>query len=241
MTDYLTLERIYPDEVDTADRREREALAIHVERYRFAAEHLSGARVLDMACGAGYGTALLAEASEAGRHVVGVDIDEEAVGYARKRYARPGIEFVSSNAMTFRAGARFDTIVSLETIEHLPEPQGFLECLLGLLAPGGSIIASVPTTPSVDANPNHLHDFTERSFSRMFEKRGFRRGPVYRQTQAYSPGAVAMKHGGRRLQNVRPNLPAYYLANPDALAKRIWSTLRYGFSNRYLTAVWRRR
>jgi 2-polyprenyl-3-methyl-5-hydroxy-6-metoxy-1,4-benzoquinol methylase len=250
MTDFQTLERIYPEQVDTTDRLERESLELHLERYRFAAAQLRGARVLDIACGAGYGTALLAEASPRGlsgdtanppaRQFVGVDIDADAIAYARKQYERPDVQYVATDAMTFRSDAPFDTVVSLETIEHLPDPEGFLDNLLGLVTPGATIIASVPTTPSVDANPNHVHDFTERSFARMFEARGFTRGPVFRQVQPFSPRGVAKSHGHGRLHNVRPNLPRYYLTHPAAVAKRVWSTLRFGFTNRYLTAIWRR-
>jgi SAM-dependent methyltransferase len=250
MTDFQTLERIYPEEVDTTDRLERESLELHFERYRFAAAHVLGARILDMACGAGYGTAILAEASQPARRFVGVDIDADAIAYAREHYERPDVAYVASNAMTFRSDAPFDTVVSLETIEHLPDPHGFLDNLLGLVTTDATIIASVPTTPSVDANPNHVHDFTERSFARMFEARGFTRGPILRQVQPFSPPVpwgtppnprgVAKSHGHGRLHNVRPNLPRYYLTHPAAVAKRVWSTLRFGFTNRYLTAVWRR-
>jgi SAM-dependent methyltransferase len=250
MTDFQTLERIYPEQVDTTDRHERAALELHVERYRFAAAQLQGARVLDIACGAGYGTAILAEASKPGRDFVGVDIDADAIAYARKQYERPDVQYVATDAMAFRSDAPFDTVVSLETIEHLPDPPGFLDNLLRLVTRDATIIASVPTTPSVDANPNHLHDFTEGSFARMFETRGFTRGPIFRQVQPFSPPVpwrtppnprgVAKNHGHGRLHNVRSNLPAYYLTHPAAVAKRLWSTLRFGFTNRYLTAVWRR-
>ncbi len=40
------------------------------------------------------------------------------------------------------------------------------------------------------------------------------------------------------MADLRSNLPGYYLRNPGALLRRIGSTLRFGFSNRYITIVW---
>ena len=62
-----TIERIYPKDLDPHSSDDQNTLRIHMERYEFAAQHLSGACVLDMACGCGYGTALLAERHRAPR------------------------------------------------------------------------------------------------------------------------------------------------------------------------------
>ena len=133
-----------------------------------------------------------------------------------------------------------DTIVSLETIEHLEsDPGDFITHLGGLLRPGGILVASVPTTPSVDVNPHHHHDFTDRSFRRMFEERGFVAVETFPQVQPVDVFAVA---SGKetRLADVRPNLLGYYLTNPGALARRIGATLRTGFANHYVTIAWER-
>ena len=63
----------------------------HWHRYLFATQFVAGKRVLDIACGEGYGSSLLAERAE---HVTGVDIDPEVVRRAASRYARPNLTFL---------------------------------------------------------------------------------------------------------------------------------------------------
>src|SRR4051794_1671154 len=72
-------ERIVPDETSSG------VLALHLARYRFAARWCDGRDVLDLGCGVGYGTAALADTS---RSVVGGDVDDNAIAYARGRYTR---------------------------------------------------------------------------------------------------------------------------------------------------------
>jgi SAM-dependent methyltransferase len=136
--------------------------------------------------------------------------------------------------MAFRDPEGFDTIVSIETIEHLPDPEGFLARLVGLLRPGGVLVASVPVTPSVDANPHHLHDFSERSFRRLLAPHGLGERDSLVQDQPY-PLVAILARREPRLREVRRGLPAWYAAHPGSLARRIASTLRHGFKNRYLT------
>jgi SAM-dependent methyltransferase len=171
-------------------------------------------------------------------HAVGVDLGPAAVDYARRRYAVDGIEYRTGDAHEFRDEQRFETIVSLETIEHLPDPERFLDnALEHVVAPGGRMICSVPVTPSVDANPHHLHDFTEASFRRMFRRRGLRELACLRQIQPFRLSSVVGNSEGRA-RDVRRNLPAYYWAHPMSFVSRVLSTLRYGLQNRYLTIAW---
>jgi hypothetical protein len=110
---------------------------------------------------------------------------------------------------------------------------------VSLLRPGGTLIASVPVTPSVDANPYHLHDFTERSFRRLFEPHDLIEIDSFHQVQPYALGAV-LARSEPRMQDMRRSLPAYYLAHPGALARRVWSLATDGLKNRYLTIAWQR-
>lgn len=232
-----SLERLVPDELIVEESTGGETLRLHVERYEFAAREACKGRVLDMACGAGYGTRILADAPGV-TSVVGVDISEEAVRYATRRYAGPETRFISSDAMQFSDPEPFDTIVSLETIEHLDgDPQDFVQHLRTLLHRDGVLIASAPTTPSVDVNPNHSHDFTPHSFRKLFQDCGFREIECFRQVQAVSVAAVLRKNE-KRMSGVRKNLVAYYATHPAALARRIAVTLRHGFNNHYSTIVW---
>jgi hypothetical protein len=99
------------------------------------------------------------------------------------------------------------------------------------------LIASVPTTPSVDVNPHHRHDFSEGSFRRLFAHHGLREIDCLRQAQRVSLRAL-LDRRERRLADVRPALARYYAAHPGALWRRAWSTARHGFTNRYLTVAW---
>ncbi|MCH8082649.1 MAG: class I SAM-dependent methyltransferase [Myxococcales bacterium] len=236
--DTTSLERLVPDELRSGDVTGEEALRISLERYRFAAQHVRPGRLLDLACGVGYGTRFLTDRAEQLTTALGVDLSESAVAYATERYANERTGFLSCDAMQFEDAECFDTIVSIETIEHLPDPEGFVEHLIGLLRPGGHLIGSVPITPSVDANPHHLHDFTDRSFRRLVGRHGLEVLDSLVQHQSFGLRAV-LTRSEARLESMRRNLPAWYLRHPGALLRRVVSTLRHGFVNRYLTIAWR--
>jgi SAM-dependent methyltransferase len=231
-----TIERLIPDEIAKGTTGE-EALRLHLDRYEFAARCVRGRRALDIACGSGYGTRLLADRCASVESFVGVDQSRETIAYATERYGNPRIRFVADDAMTFDDGLGFDTIVSLETIEHLPDPRAFIGHIVTLLRPGGVLVASVPTTPSVDANPHHLHDFTARSFRRLFFRHGLKERDRLTQIQRFGPWAV-LSRSETRMRDMRPDLAAYYLRHPGSFARRICATMRYGFTNRYLTVAW---
>lgn len=232
-----SLERIVPDELRAGEKTGEETLRLSVERYAFAARVLSPGRVLDMACGVGYGTRLMTDRIP-GLEATGVDLSAAAIAYADRRYGNERTRFVAADAMTFDRGAPWDAIVSIETIEHLPEPQRFVDRLVPMLAPGGLLIGSVPVTPSVDGNPHHLHDFSERSFRGLFTRHGLVAGEELRQDQPFAPISV-LRRDEARMKDVRPDLLGYYASHPDALLRRIWSTLRHGFKSKYLTVAWR--
>jgi len=237
-----TLERIVPDHVPDADEAGRASLALHYERYAFASEHARPGRALDLACGVGYGTRMLADARSDVTSLTGVDLSPGAVEYASGHYACERVRYVQSDGMAFapEEGAGFDTIVSLETIEHLPEPQAFFDRLCSLLASGGVLVASVPTTPSVDLNPHHLHDFTLASFCAMGARNGLEE--VARHTQIQRVGFLELLRPDHRFrrESLRPNLVGYYARHPVALLGRIATTLRYGLANHYTTIAWTR-
>lgn len=230
------LERIIPDELACDGGYGREVLEVHLERYRFAARWASGARILDIACGVGYGTEILRAAGA--REVVAVDRDDGALTYARARYAAPTVTFRESEAETFTDSELFDLIVSLETVEHVREPVRFLALLAGYLRPGGHLIASVPTSPSTDINPYHLHDFTEPRFRSLLTRLGLEIVDQLSQTQSI-PLANLLKIS-RGVRPVRPRLPSFYARSPRLLWRRIAWTVRHGLSNRYLVLVARR-
>lgn len=137
----------------------------HLYRYELAAQWVRpGDRVLDAACGLGYGSHLLASLTQASR-VIGVDLSASAVEYGTAMFAsgdgrvsfRPG----DAQDLSWLPDHSFDLVVSFETLEHLPEPGAFLAEIKRVLRPGGRIITSVPNRwddgTGHDPSPYHFH------------------------------------------------------------------------------------
>ena len=231
------LERLIPDYVQSGDTTGQETLTLHVARYEFAAKHVLPGRLLDIACGVGYGTRLIANRRRE-LTAVGVDCSEAAIAYASERYGDQRVRVLVGDANRFEDPEGFDSIVSLETIEHLPQPESFIAHVVSQLRPGGVFVASVPTTPSVDANPHHLNDFTKGSFRRMVAAHGLQERACFRQVQPFRVLPLLTRTEARA-KEIRRNLPLYYLRNPGSMARRVASTLRFGFANHYITIAWR--
>ena len=233
-----TLERLIPAELDPCDVTGAETYRLHLERYEFAATFVKTGRVLDCACGVGYGSERLARAGDGSHSVTGVDIDPAAIEYARSNYRSERIDFLCADGTRFDSEP-FDLIVSFETIEHVPDPDALIDNFARLLKADGILVASVPVTPSVDVNPYHLHDFTQASFRRMFDERGFTEMGSFLQRQPYQPLKI-MTGKEIRLEDMRQNLVGYYASHPFAALKRAYSTVVDGFCNKYLACAWRR-
>src|SRR5262245_20709815 len=231
-----TIERLIPDEVAENDTTGQKTLELHLARYRFAARHLRPGRLLDAACGVGYGTRLLADESDGITEALGIDISLETIQYAEKRFGASKVRFQQHDAMTFNDPSGFDSITSIETVEHVIDPAALIRHLAGLLLPQGVLIASVPTTLSTDVNPYHLHDFTEGSFRKMVGTHGLIEIATFRQIQPYSVLKM-LRLVELRMDDMRKNLAKYYANHPRMFVKRLWTTLRYGFTNRYVTIV----
>jgi hypothetical protein len=92
----------------------------------------------------------------------------------------------------------------------------------------------------MDANPYHLHDFTERSFRGMFERHNLKEIACLRQVQSFKVMSLLTGKEARG-KDIRRNLPVYYLSHPGSLMRRIFSTFRYGFANHYVTIAWQAR
>jgi SAM-dependent methyltransferase len=131
----------------------------HLVVYRWIASRCAGLRVVDMACGEGYGAAVLAERAA---DVTGVDANPEAHDHARLRYSRPGLRFERALVEEWAGAAPPDAIVFLQTIEHVPEPLALLRRFAQLLAPGGVAYVSTPNRltlapPGAERSDNPWH------------------------------------------------------------------------------------
>ena len=133
----------------------------HLHRYALARSLAAGKRVLDIASGEGYGSAMLAEVAH---DVVGVDIDRESVAHATQSYAQashPNTRFVvgSCDAVPLPDDS-FDLIVSFETIEHHDHHEEMMGEMKRLLKADGVLVLSSPNRPTFNRllpAPNHFH------------------------------------------------------------------------------------
>lgn len=139
----------------------------HIARYsRFRHLVNVGDTVLDVACGLGYGGAVLWDATLAAR-VVGIDNSESAIQYACDTYApyRAGLEYVKADAESigFLEADSTDIVFSFETVEHVEDPHAFLSEVQRVLKPNGRIVCSVPNLwvdeSGKDIGSYHLHSF----------------------------------------------------------------------------------
>jgi SAM-dependent methyltransferase len=136
----------------------REIWYEHWHRYAFAREFAGGKRVLDAACGEGYGSALLAGTAAS---VLGVDIAEPAIAHARARYRRTNLRFERGDCTALNVPpASFDLAVSFETVEHVAAQEQLIAGFARALAGDGILIASCPdkhTYSEVSGFRNEFH------------------------------------------------------------------------------------
>src|SRR5947209_7508766 len=143
----------------------------HLAVYEWIGARVGGLRVLDMACGEGYGSEVL---SRSAHSVVGVDANPEAHEHARLRYQRQNLSFERGLVEVFGEPGSFDAVVFLQTIEHVQDPGGVLEHFRRLLAPGGVAYVSTPNVLTLaprghakSDNPWHLKEYRAAEFVQL--------------------------------------------------------------------------
>lgn len=137
----------------------------HYHRYLWAAELVGDRRVLDLASGEGFGSAILAGRAKS---VVGIDIDAPTVEHSRLNYAAPNLEFRLGSALDLSAFEpdSFDVVVAFEMIEHVEDHATLLEQIDRVLADDGLLVLSTPdrrvyTEGHGQENPFHVHELDE--------------------------------------------------------------------------------
>jgi SAM-dependent methyltransferase len=133
----------------------------HLAVYEWVAERCRGLEVVDMGCGEGYGSAVLARRAP---RIIGVDANPEAHEHARLRYSRPGVRFVRELIESYEEPC--DAVVLLQTIEHVERPAAMLDHLRSLLRPGGVAYVSTPNVLTLappgaerSGNPWHVREY----------------------------------------------------------------------------------
>jgi 2-polyprenyl-3-methyl-5-hydroxy-6-metoxy-1,4-benzoquinol methylase len=143
----------------------------HLVVYEWIATRVAGLRVVDLACGEGYGSEVLARSAAS---VIGVDANPDAFEHARLRYRAPNLRYVRDMVETFHE--RCDAVVFLQTIEHVHDPDGVLENVKAMLAPGGTAYVSTPNVLTLapkgaqrSGNPWHLREYRAHEFRALCE------------------------------------------------------------------------
>jgi ubiquinone/menaquinone biosynthesis C-methylase UbiE len=145
----------------------------HLHRYLFAAQCVRGLAVLDIACGEGYGSALLAASAVS---VVGVDVSAETIAHAERKYRLANLRFLAGECRSIPVKAQsIDVVVSFETIEHLEEHEVFMRDIRRVLKPGGLLIISSPDREKYEGrgaekNPFHKKELSHPEFANLMRQ-----------------------------------------------------------------------
>ena len=145
-------------------------------RYVFASSFVNGKKVLDIACGSGYGSSYLL--SKGATAVFGGDVSKEAIEYAQGHYHKNNLSYqwIDANKPLPFPDSFFDVVVSLETIEHLENPDAFLGECKRVMRSGGTFVCSTPnkeampvnkSDPEKPANPFHLKEYRIEEFQQL--------------------------------------------------------------------------
>ena len=140
----------------------------HLVVYEWIGARVIGDRVIDMACGEGYGSEVL---SRSAASVVGVDANPEAYEHARLRYRRQNLAFERGLVESYGEPGSYEAAVFLQTIEHVQDPVSVLEHLRSLLVPGGAAYVSTPNLLTLappgaekSGNPWHVREYRGHEF-----------------------------------------------------------------------------
>jgi SAM-dependent methyltransferase len=171
MTETFDLsERCYPS------RNQKRVVEDHMARYRFASQFVRDKRVIDIGCGEGYGSNVLAVSGAAS--VLGADADPEIIKHAAQTYSLPRFVVMDATA-TGLPDAQFDIAICFEVWHHLDRHERLLPEIRRILKPGGLLICSVPNSKVIYLNPFHRKMFTP------FYRRDFTRSAIEKVCRGY--------------------------------------------------------
>jgi SAM-dependent methyltransferase len=162
------LERIVLETEELQELRQ-----LHVARYEFACDFVKDKIVLDAACGTGYGSAMISKSGA--KRVIGFDVSDEALGYAREHYREASLSFILGDVQKLSFANEMDIVVSFETIEHLPIPEALLEGVVTALKPDGRFLISTPIRQKGQledkpTNTFHCREWNEAEFSELLKR-----------------------------------------------------------------------
>lgn len=163
----FTGERYIPNEFN-----EKENISeMHLNRYNFSLSFVKNKTVVDIACGEGYGSNLLAQNA---KNVLGIDIDQNSIEHAKNKYKKDNLSFLIGSAEKIEASDNsIDVLVSFETIEHVKESvqKNFISEAHRILKPEGIFIVSTPDKDISGEGHNefHIHELNKKEFLNMLQ------------------------------------------------------------------------
>ena len=193
-------------DITSAPERPNIEASIHFARYAIATSLVKDKKVLDIACGEGYGSYLLKRAGA--KQVVGVDVSVDAIDRARNSFEAPGIEFLSADAASIETrfpAEYFDVVISCETIEHIENPAAYLLSLKQIAKKDAVIVISCPNDhwyfPQDDQrNPFHLRKYRFDEFKQLATS-------VLGENVSWSMGTAVLGFGSTPLDVQKSYLP----------------------------------
>lgn len=187
--DISEFRRIYPPSYHSLDFSEEKYSFVHNVRCRLEANRLlrycegitSNAKILDVGCGDGFHLKLLKRYGKQGWTLEGIDLDDRAVAIA----SRGGLTIHQGSVEELALGSDYDLVYTIQTIEHVAQPDSFLKSIYRILKPGGRLVIVTDNTDSIDFSyfkksywggyhfPRHWNLFNPKSLTRLAEATGF--------------------------------------------------------------------
>lgn len=147
---------------------------MHMARYHFTIPYITDKIVLDAGCGSGYGAFFMVV--NGAKKVVGVDISESTIKYAKKHFIHDNLEFQIMDCTNLKFPEKcFDVVTSFEVIEHIPNYDIYLSEIKRVLALNGIAIFSTPNKKDTlekkkPINPSHFKEFYPYEFKCILKK-----------------------------------------------------------------------
>lgn len=142
----------------------------HKFAYQYAQDFVKGKTVIDIGCGTGYGSKILAEQAKL---VHGIDYHPEAITYCKTHYNAPNIHFFQQDATKLNGDQEFDVAVCFQAIEHFEQIDDFLQRVKRLVKINGKILISTPNVKNskkLRENPFHVNEMNYTQFNNILQK-----------------------------------------------------------------------
>jgi len=171
------------ERIDYLDEKDELEKYLHIRRYQLANKYCKSGLILDLGCGLGWGTNFLSSKG----NVIGVDIDKDSIKKANEKYKHnKNVKFVVADAINlpFKHGS-FDTVVSIEDIEHVKNQRKYLEEVYRVLKDNGILILTTPNDGNLinriadkigykrTKNPYHTREFQHKELLSFLKSNNF--------------------------------------------------------------------